>query len=231
MAKKSEPVKADPPEMEYNTQQPHLIISEYGRNIQKMIDYASSVKNREERNRAAQAIIQIMGQLNPHLRDITDFKHKLWDHLFIISDFKLDVDSPFPVPSRETFNTKPEKVNYPHRDIRYKHYGLTVERLIEKACDMKEGEMKNFLVELLANLMKRHYLNWNRDSVNDEVIFDHLKELSGGRLKLKESFALRHTSEFVQRNISGGGGMKKRQPNPKHRGSGRNNNFRNRNKN
>jgi hypothetical protein len=226
-------------EMEYNTEQPHLLISEYGRNIQKMINYACTLKDREERNKAAQAIIQVMGQLNPHLRDITDFKHKLWDHLFIISDFKLDVDSPFPIPSRETFDTKPDKVNYPHHDIAYKHYGLTVEHLIAKAVEMKDGEMKNFLVELLANLMKRHYLNWNRDSVNDEVIVGHLKELSGGRLKLKDDFVLRHTSEFVQRNVntgsnerSGGGKKHKHQNNPKHRNNNnRNNNFRNNNRN
>jgi hypothetical protein len=209
MAKKFEPKgepKAEkilpPPDMEYNTQQDHLIISEYGRNIQKMINHAIELKSREERNKAAQSIIQIMGQLNPHLRDITDFKHKLWDHLFIISDFKLDVDSPFPIPSKETFQTKPDVVPYPHHKIAYKHYGLTVEHLIAKAVEMKEGEMKNFLVELLANLMKRHYLNWNRDSVNDEVIIGHLKELSGGKLKLKDDFTLRHTSEFVQRNVS-----------------------------
>lgn len=221
--------------MEYNTQQPHLVISEYGRNIQKMVKHACALKSKDERNKAANSIIQIMGQLNPHLRDITDFKHKLWDHLFIISEFKLDVDSPFPIPSKETFETKPEIVPYPHKDIAYKHYGLTVERLIAKAMEMPAGEMKNFLVELLANLMKRHYLNWNRDSVNDEVIVKHLAELSGGQLKLKEGFVLRHTSEFVQRNVNtatSSSNPKKHQNknNPKHRNNNnRNNNNRNNN--
>ena len=112
--------------MDYNTSLPHMIIPEYGRNIQKMIDFAVSVEDREERNKVAQAIINVMGQLNPHLRDVTDFKHKLWDHIFIISDFKLDVDSPYPKPTRETFQTKPERVMYPSNDIRYKHYGKTV---------------------------------------------------------------------------------------------------------
>ena len=232
-----QPVNTTPPDMEYNTQQPHLVISEYGRNIQKMVNYAIALKSKEERNKAAQSIIQIMGQLNPHLRDITDFKHKLWDHLFIISDFKLDVDSPFPIPSRETFQTKPETVDYPHHKIAYKHYGLTVEHLIAKAVEMKDGDMKNFLVELLANLMKRHYLNWNRDSVNDEVIIEHLKQLSGGKLKLKEGFNLRHTSEFVQRNVSGSGGSMNQGKQKHHKNQGkqkhhqnRNNNYRNRNK-
>ncbi len=185
--------------MEYNTSLPHMIIPEYGRNIQKMIDFAISVENREERNRVAQAIINVMGQLNPHLRDVTDFKHKLWDHIFIISDFKLDVDSPYPKPTRETFQTKPDKVAYPSNDIRYKHYGKTVERIIAKAKDYAEGDERNALVEQIANLMKRSYLTWNRDSVNDEVILKQLEELSKGQLKLADSSALRSTQTFVPR--------------------------------
>jgi hypothetical protein len=184
--------------MEYNTSLPHMIIPEYGRNIQKMIDFAISVEDREERNRVAQAIINVMGQLNPHLRDVTDFKHKLWDHIFIISDFKLDVDSPYPKPTRETFQTKPDRVAYPSNDIRYKHYGKTVERIIAKAKEYPEGEEKNVLVESIANLMKRSYLNWNRDSVNDEVILKQLVELSKGQLKVDPS-ALRSTQTFVPR--------------------------------
>jgi hypothetical protein len=185
--------------MEYNTDLPHLIISEYGRNIQKMIDFAVTVEDREERNRVAQAIINVMGQLNPHLRDVTDFKHKLWDHIFIISDFKLDVDSPYPMPTRETFQTKPEIVPYPSDSIRYKHYGKTVEALIVKAKEYPEGEEKNALVEQIANLMKRSYLNWNRDSVNDEVILEQLNELSKGQLKLANPSALRSTQNLVSR--------------------------------
>jgi Domain of unknown function (DUF4290) len=185
--------------MEYNTSLPHMIIPEYGRNIQKMIDFAISVEDREERNRVAQAIINVMGQLNPHLRDVTDFKHKLWDHIFVISDFKLDVDSPYPKPTRETFQTKPERVLYPSNDIRYKHYGKTVERIIEKAKEYAEGDEKNALTEQIANLMKRSYLTWNRDSVNDEVILKQLTELSKGQLKLADPSSLRSTQTFVPR--------------------------------
>jgi len=185
--------------MDYNTSLPHMIIPEYGRNIQKMIDFAISVENREERNKVVQAIINVMGQLNPHLRDVTDFKHKLWDHIFIISDFKLDVDSPYPKPTRETFQTKPDRVLYPSNDIRYKHYGKTVERIIAKAREYPEGEEKKALVEQIANLMKRSYLTWNRDSVNDEVILKQLGELSKGELKLADSSALRSTQTFVPR--------------------------------
>jgi hypothetical protein len=183
--------------MEYNTQQPKLLMSEYGRNIQKMIDHALALTDRDERNRAAQAIISIMGQLNPHLRDVTDFKHKLWDHLFIISDFKFDVDSPYPKPTPETFQTKPERVKYPSRDIRYKHYGKAVEALIRKAVEMEEGEMKAALVEQLAHMMKRFYLTWNRDSVNDELIVQHIAELSKGKLKLPDNFRFKYTNDIL----------------------------------
>lgn len=186
--------------MEYNTSLPKMIIPEYGRNIQKMIDFAITVKDREERNRVARAIIDVMGQLNPHLRDVTDFKHKLWDHIFVISEFKLDVDSPYPKPTPETFQTKPERVMYPSNDIRYKHYGKTVERIIAKAKEYPEGEERNELVIQIANLMKRSYLNWNRDSVNDEVILKQLDELSKGQLKLADVSALRSTQAFVPRN-------------------------------
>jgi len=185
--------------MDYNTDLPRLIIPEYGRNIQKMLDFAITVADREERNKVARAIIDVMGQLNPHLRDVTDFKHKLWDHLFIISDFQLDVDSPYPKPTRETFQTKPELLKYPHKDIRYKHYGKTVEQIIEKAREFPEGDEKNELISQIANLMKRSYLNWNRDSVNDEVIIKQLEELSKGQLKADTS-VLKSTQTFVPRN-------------------------------
>ena len=185
--------------MEYNTSLPKMVIPEYGRNIQKMIDHAVSVEDKEERNKIARAIIQVMGQLNPHLRDVTDFKHKLWDHLFIISDFKLDVDSPYPKPTRETFISKPELLKYPSNDIRYKHYGKTIERIIEKAKELEEGEMKTALIETIANHLKKSYLNWNRDSVNDEVILQHLKELSKGELKLSDSTRLSNTSDILAR--------------------------------
>lgn len=188
--------------MEYNTSLPKMIIPEYGRNIQKMIDFAMTVKDREERNKVARAIIDVMGQLNPHLRDVTDFKHKLWDHIFIISNFKLDVDSPYPLPTAETFQTKPDRVAYPSNDIRYKHYGKTVERIIAKGKEYPEGPEKDALVEQIANLMKRSYLTWNRDSVNDEVILKQLEELSKGQLKLSDVSLLRSTQTFVPRPTS-----------------------------
>lgn len=196
--------------MEYNTSLPHLIIPEYGRNIQKMIAHAVSLPDKEERNKMARAIIDVMGQLNPHLRDVNDFKHKLWDHLFIISEFKLDVDSPYPIPSRETFASKPDKVQYPHNDIKYKHYGKTVEKLIEQAIAMEEGEMKDALVESIANLMKRSYLNWNRDAVTDEIILEHLKDLSKGKLIPKENIRFYSTQDLITRTPSSTQNQKKK---------------------
>ncbi len=184
-------------EMKYNTQLPHLIIPEYGRNIQKLIEYACTIKNKEERNKIANAIIAIMGRLNPMLRDLTDFRHKLWDHLFIISNFKLDVDSPYPKPPKEILTTKPERVAYPSQKIRFKHYGKGIERLIEKASAMKAGEEKTAFIEAIANLMKKSYLIWNRNTVDDQVILQELEELSKGKLKVPENFRMNSTHDIL----------------------------------
>lgn len=204
--------------MEYSTELPHLILPEYGRNIQKMIDYAVSVDDKNTRNKVAQAIIDVMGQLNPHLRDVNDFKHKLWDHLFIISDFKLDVDSPYPKPNKDTFYTKPERVNYPSNDIKFKHYGKFCEDLIQKAIEMPEGEMKVALVESIANLMKRSYVNWNKDGVSDDVIFGHLKMLSKDNLKVKENTRLMHSE--APRTFVNNTNKKKKNHSSKHNNGG-----------
>ena len=215
--------------MEYNTSLPHLIIPEYGRNIQKMIDFAIEVKDRDERNKVAQSIIDVMGQLNPHLRDITDFKHKLWDHLFIISKFKLDVDSPYPLPTAATFTTKPERIKIPGQRIKYKHYGKITEELIKKAAEFPDGEEKDFLAEQIGNLMKRNYLTWNRDTVNDSVIFDQMEELSNAELKMKNPSALKSTSALAPRTIPSN--MKRKQQNGGHRqNNGSNNNPHNKHK-
>lgn len=183
--------------MEYNSTRTPLTIAEYGRNVQKMITHATSLKSKEERTKAVNEIIKVMGQLNPHLRDVSDFTHKLWAHLFIMSDFKLDVDSPYPKPKPGSLRKRPDKLAYPGDDIRFKHYGKTIEMIIKKAMEMKDGEEKDALVEVVANLMKRSYLTWNRDSVNDQVIFDHLRQLSKGELKPKSGFRLNETNEIL----------------------------------
>ena len=173
--------------MEYNTERPKMIIPEYGRNVQSMIDYCCTLKEREERNLCAKAIIQVMGQLNPHLRDVADFTHKLWDHLFIISEFRLDVDSPYPKPTPETFKEKPARLTYPVGKIKFKHYGKTIEAIIKKAKVLKDGPEKDELTRLIANHLKKSYINWNKDSITDDVIFKNLTDLSDGELKIDES--------------------------------------------
>ncbi len=186
--------------MEYNTSRSKMNISEYGRNIQKMIEYAITVEDKEKRNKLARNIINVMGQLNPHLRDVSDFKHKLWDHLFIMSDFKLDVDSPYPKPSPEVLTRKPEKLKYSSNDITYKHYGRHIERMIEKACELPEGQEKDALTKLIANHMKKSYLTWSRETVSDDEIAEHLSKLSGGKLKLDKNVRLNHTSDILSKN-------------------------------
>jgi len=175
---------------DYNSTRPKLILAEYGRNVQNMVDYICSLPTKEERNRLAQVVIDMMGVLNPHLRDVSDFKHKLWDHLQIISDFKIDVDSPYPVHSREDIRHRPEQLNYPQHTIRYKHYGHTVEQMIEKAKSISDEEVQQRMAFSIANFMKLAYMTWNKDSVNDDVIIEDLVLLSNGALRLPEGTIL-----------------------------------------
>lgn len=174
-------------QLEYNTERPKLIIPEYGRHIQKMVDHAITLEDREERNKVAKSIIAVMGNLNPHLRDVPDFQPMLWDQLFIISDFKLDVDSPFPIPTKEELTERPDPLGYPQNYPKYRFYGNNIKRMIDVANEWEEGDKKEALVLTIANHMKKSYLNWNKDTVEDDVIFGHLFELSEGKINLKES--------------------------------------------
>lgn len=173
--------------LEYNSERQHLLIPEYGRHLQKLIDQATAIEDEIERNKAAKYIIQIMGNLNPHLRDVLDFQHKLWDQLFIMSDFKLVVDSPYPIPSREVLQLKPEILKYPQNFPKYRFYGNNIKFMIDVANKWEEGELKNALVKVIANHMKKSYLSWNKDTVRDDVIFEHLFELSGGKINMTQS--------------------------------------------
>lgn len=186
--------------MDYNTQLERLIIPEYGRNIQGMIEYCCTIKEKEERNLCARAIIQVMGQLNPTLRDSADFNHKLWDHLFIISNFKLDVESPYPKPKPESFNEKPKLLDYPKGKIKYKHYGKTIDDIIKKAKAYSDGPEKSELTRQIANHMKKSYFNWNKDSISDDVILKNLHDISGGELKVDESIPLSSHQELRGNN-------------------------------
>lgn len=175
---------------DYNSTRGKLILSEYGRNVQNMVAYICTLPTKEERNRYAQVVIDLMGFLNPHLRDVADFKHKLWDHLHIISDFKIDVDSPYPVPVPGAIRSKPEILAYPQHRIRYKHYGKTVEKMIAKALELEDEAQKEQMSQSIANFMKMAYVTWNKDSVADDKILDDLKEFSNGELTLDESVNL-----------------------------------------
>tara|TARA_Y100000816_G_C25963025_1_gene502519 strand:- start:67 stop:714 length:648 start_codon:yes stop_codon:yes gene_type:complete len=173
--------------LEYNTERTKLIIPEYGRHIHKMIDHALSCDNKNERNKIVKAIIGVMGNLNPHLRDVPDFQHKLWDQLFIMSDFTLNVDSPYPKPIKEVFSQRPDKLNYPQNFPKYRFYGNNIKRMIDVAIGWENDDMKKQLVYVIANHMKKCFLNWNKDTVEDDVILSHLDELSKGKLKLDPS--------------------------------------------
>lgn len=189
--------------LEYNTERANLFIPEYGRHFQKMVDHATSIEDREERNKVAKSIISVMGNLQPHLRDVPDFQHKLWDQLFIMSDFKLDVDSPFPITSKAVLQQPPEPLEYPQNHPKYRFYGNNIKRMIDVAVKWEKGDMRSGLEYAIANHMKKCYLNWNKDSVEDTVIFGHLKELSDGQIDLApHGENLTDSDQFLKNRLS-----------------------------
>ncbi len=181
-------------ELEYNSSRNKLVISEYGRHIQKLVEYAITINDKHERQKMANGIIDIMGQLNPQLRDVADFKHKLWDHLFVISNFELDVDSPYEKPILEKLFEKPEPLAYPNSKIKYNHYGKVIELMIDEAIKMEDKELKNKLAIAIANQMKKSYVNWNLDTVEDEIILNQFAKLSKNKLSVPEGTEL---SKFI----------------------------------
>lgn len=173
--------------LEYNTEREHLIIPEYGRHMQKMINYAKSLETKEERNKVAKGIIAVMGNMQPHLRDVPDFQHKLWDQLFIMSNFELDADSPYEIPTKEIYEERPDTLEYPQNFPKYRFYGNNIKTMIDVANTWEDGDLKEALIYTIANHMKKCFLNWNKDTVEDDVIFQHLFELSDGKINLKNS--------------------------------------------
>ena len=176
-----------------------LAIPEYGRHIHKMIQQVLAEENKEERNKQAQAIIGIMGNLNPHLRDVADFQHKLWDQLFIMSDFELDVDAPFPKPDAEVLAAPPTPLAYPQSFPKYRFYGNNIKGMIDVIVEWEEGDLKQALVYVIANHMKKCFLNWNKDTVDDKVIFGHLAELSDGKIVINPEDEVLSASENLIR--------------------------------
>src|SRR5690606_31495597 len=185
--------------MKYNTQRPLLVISEYGRNIQQMVEEAVMIPDRATRNLAAKTIINLMATVSPAGKEEEDFYHKLWDHLHIMAQFRLDVDSPYPVPDPEALKFKPNKPAYPRRKMHFEHYGNIIESYISFASSFEDGEEKDKYTEVIANIMKKAYLNHNRDSVNDEMIKDQLKDLSKGELEFKATHKLSSTNEILHK--------------------------------
>ena len=185
--------------MEYPTLQGKLIMPEYGRNIQQMITHALTIDDREERTRCVNTIINITGNLFPYLRDVNDFKHKLWDHVAIMSDFKLDIDYPYEILKQENLYSRPETIPYKNSRIRYMHYGRNLEEMIERVATYPEGELKNEIIRMIANQMKKCFLTWNKEVVDDRKIFDDLREMSKGKVDLsEENFKLVESRDVLQ---------------------------------
>jgi len=196
--------------LEYNTNQKKLRLPEYGRNIQKMVDYAVTLEDKEKRNKICRSIITVMGSINPHLRDIDENKHKLWDHIAMISDYKLDIDSPFPPPKPVNLDEQPNKIPYNSNKIQFKHYGRSIELLIEKAVEIEDDEKRDKMAKVIANQMKKLFLTWNKESVSDELILQSLKLLSGGKLSLSSDVKLIDTKIIMAKNT------KKKRPGKNH---------------
>ncbi|MCJ8152237.1 DUF4290 domain-containing protein [Chryseobacterium sp. SSA4.19] len=191
--------------MEYNTQKTQLHLPEYGRIIQQLVERCKELSTKEERNEMAMAIIDFMGQRNPQLRDEENYKHKLWDHLFILAEYELDVDSPYPFPTREQLAEKPKRMEYPKLQGDFKFYGKSILQLIEKAIELEQGDEKEALIEVIANNMKKSYNVYNKEHVTDDVIFRHLKELSENRLDLTGIDSLEKSKIYYTSNSNRNG--------------------------
>lgn len=182
--------------MEYNTTRNHLSMKEYGRHIQKMVDDLLNVENRELRQKSAEAIIELMGFLHPHLKNVEDFRHKLWDHLFLISDFKLDVESPYPIPTRETMKARPQKLRYPKKYPKYNHLGKNIEHVIDKALKEENPEKKQGFANCIAYYMKLTYSNWHKELMHDDAIQNELSTITNGELEFNNRPFVKHKNDY-----------------------------------
>src|SRR5687767_322502 len=215
--------------MEYNTTRNHLVMREYGRHIQHMVEHLLSIEEPERRQQNAYAVIELMGFLNPHLKNVEDFRHKLWDHLFFISDFKLQVESPYPIPTKETYKTKPKPLPYPKRYPKYSHLGKNLELVITKALQEEDEQKRLGFANAIAYYMKLAYNNWHKDIVHDDAIQSELTNITEGQLEFTNTpyvKAYRPQQESRDRGgygkrSGGGGGKFQRRDN---RDNGRNDN-------
>ena len=181
--------------MEYNTTRNHLIMKEYGRHIQKMVEYLLTLEDKETRQRNANAAIELMGFVNPHLKNVDDFRHKLWDHLFLISDFKLDVESPYPIPTRETLKAKPDRLAYPKKYPKYNHLGKNIEVVINKALKETDGEKRQGFANSIAYYMKLVYSNWHKELMHDDTIQNELATMTEGQLEFNNRPFVKHRTD------------------------------------
>jgi len=197
--------------MEYNTTRNHLTMREYGRHIQKMVEYLLTLEDKEQRQRNAMAMIELMGFLNPHLKNVEDFRHKLWDHLFLISDFKLDVESPYPIPTRETLKAKPEPLGYPKRYPKFNHLGKNIEVVINKALKEENPEKRQGFANAIAYYMKLTYSNWHKELVHDDNIQTELTSITDGQLEFNNRPFVKHRTDTSDREDyrSNAGGYRK----------------------
>jgi hypothetical protein len=236
-------------EMEYNTGRNHLIMKEYGRHIQKMVEYLLTIQDKEERQRNAYAVIELMGFLNPHLKNVEDFRHKLWDHLFLISDFTLDVESPYPIPTKETLKARPEVLSYPKKYPKFNHLGKNIEVVIDKALKEENPEKKQGFANAIAYYMKLTYSNWHKELVHDDNIQSELSAITQGELEFNSRPFVKHRTDnrseddygtarnngyrknFGGRNNNGGGGGRDNRGGSGGRDNRNNNNRNNNNRN
>ena len=195
--------------MEYNTTRNHLTIREYGRHIQKMAEYVLTIEDREKRQKNANALVDLMGFLNPQLKNVEDYRHKLWDHLFLITDFKLDVDSPYPIPTRETLRPKPDPLPYPKRYPKYNHLGKNIEIIIDKALSEEDAEKRQGFANSIAYYMKLTYSNWHKELVHDDNIQTELSAITKGELEFNSRPFIKHRVEPIRDEFGGGGKFRK----------------------
>lgn len=215
---------------EYNSARNQLVFSEYGRNVQRLVEYLGTIEDREERNRKANTVIAIMGNLNPHLRDTADYKHKLWDHLFAMSNFTLDVDSPYPIPTPETINVKPDTVPYLGNLSRFRFYGRNVQSMLQNAAAMDDGEEKEYFINMIASFMRNSCKNWNDENLSPEAIAEHIDVLSEGQLKVNPddltfSDVARYQSNYNNRSNNNNYRNNRNNNNRNNRNNNRNNNY------
>lgn len=188
--------------MEYNTERNHLVIQEYGRNVQKMVEYLLTIEDKEKRQRNTEVVIELMGMLNPHLRNVEDFRHKLWDHLFLISDFKLEVSSPYPIPTREVLLRKPDTLPYPKRYPKFRHFGKNLEMIIDKALKENDESVREGLTQYIGNYMKLAYSNWHKEAIHDDMITNELADLTNGKLVYENDHSIAQYTEGFRPNIN-----------------------------